>query len=178
MKKFTKILGAAALLLCGLMITGCGAAEAIKEQLESTYDQWYKYNGTTKIDIPLGDTDDENDSSKLHDLKDVEFYVYFNATDGLKVAIQTTKQDNVELLNGLIEQTVDVTIGGVKEYPVESFGKAKWTSLTAIVPLKAVSAPKIVTSPDECVKLDNIKNYKIQWKKVLKKTLINTLLGE
>ena len=178
MKKFTKILSAAALILCGVIVMGCGVADAIKDTVEGTYDQWYKYNGTTKIDIPLGDTDDENDSSKLHDLKDVEFYVYFNPEDGLKVAIQTTKQENVELLNGLIEQSVDVTIGGVKEYTIEDFGKVKWTSLMTIVPLKAVSAPKIVSDPDSCVKLDNLKDYKIQWKKVLKKTLINTLLGE
>lgn len=178
MKKFSKILCAAALLLYGFMITGCGAAEAIKEQLEGTYDKWYKYNGNTKIDIPLGDTDDENDSSKLHDLKDVEFYVYFNEQDGLKVAIQTTKEENVEMLGGLIEQKVDVTIGGVKEYTIDEFGKAKWTSLISIVPRQEVSAPKIVADPDACVKLDNLKDYKIQWKKVLKKTLINTLLGE
>lgn len=178
MKKFKTIIVAVTILLYGLMLTGCGAAEAIKQQLESTYDQWYKYNGNTKIDIPLGNQDDMNDSSKLHDLKDVEFYVYFNENDGLKVAIQTTKKENVDMLAGLIQQSVDVTIGGVKEYPINEFGKAKWTTLTTIIPLKEVSAPKIVTSPNECVKLDNLADFKIQWQKVLKKVLIQQLLGE
>ena len=38
MKKFTKILGAAALLLCGLMITGCEPINNIKEALAGPKD--------------------------------------------------------------------------------------------------------------------------------------------
>ena len=47
MKKFLKILTAAAVLLCGLAFTGCGAVETIKETVLETvndsYNQWYKY---------------------------------------------------------------------------------------------------------------------------------------
>ena len=178
MKKFAKIMTVAAVLLCGLMITACGAAHAIKQQIEGTYNQWYQYNGSTQIDIPLGDVDDESDSSKKHDLKNAELYLYFDSSDGLKIAVQTTKQENVEMLGGLIEQTVDVTIGGVKEYSINDFGKVRWASVIAAVPLKQVDEPMISAHPEKCVKLENLKDYKIQWKKVLKKTLINTLLGE
>ena len=58
MKKFTKILSATALILCGVIVMGCGVADAIKDTVEGSYNKWYKYNGNTKIDIPLGDTDD------------------------------------------------------------------------------------------------------------------------
>ena len=178
MKKFTKILSAAALILCGVIFMGCGVADAIKDTVEGTYDQWYKYNGTTKIDIPLGDTDDENDSSKLHDLKDVEFYVYFNPENGLKVAIQSTKEQNIELYNGLFSTSTKITMGGVKKYPAENFGVAQWTALIATGKFDQANEPKVSANPDECITLDDFDNCKIQWKKVLRETLINTLLGE
>ena len=178
MKKFTKILGAAALLLCGLMITGCGVADAIKEQLEGTYDEWYKYNGNTTIDIPLGASDEAEDSAKTYDLKSVEFYVYFNTTTGLKVAVQSTKEQNIELYNGLFSTSTELTMGGVQTYPIETFGVAKWTALIATGYFVQSSEPKISSNPEECIKLDDFDKCKIQWKKVLKQTLLNTLLGE
>lgn len=66
MKKFTKILGAAALLLCGLMITGC---EDIKDEFEGPKNMWltkevtYQKDGTgvgAKATVYLYYTDDEN----------------------------------------------------------------------------------------------------------------------
>ena len=63
MKKLTKIMIAAAVLLCGFVVTGCGAAETIKEIVDSTHKTWYKYSGETAIDIPLGNDDDSVDST-------------------------------------------------------------------------------------------------------------------
>ena len=57
MKKITKILAAAAVLACGMMLTACGATETIKEIVDSTHRTWYKYSGTTSIEVPLGDDD-------------------------------------------------------------------------------------------------------------------------
>ena len=40
MKKYVKLVVAAAVLLCGLMLTGCGLKDAVQEQIEGTYDEW------------------------------------------------------------------------------------------------------------------------------------------
>ncbi len=43
MKKFTKIMSIAAVLLCGLMITGCGdTADRLKEALSGPKDTWFR----------------------------------------------------------------------------------------------------------------------------------------
>ena len=48
MKKFTKILTAAAVLLSTLLITGCGAAENLKEALSAPKDTWFRKEVTYK----------------------------------------------------------------------------------------------------------------------------------
>lgn len=69
MKKFTKILGVAAVLLCGMMLTGCETADAIKEEFTGPKNKWlereveYKKDessASAKGTVYLYYTDDEN----------------------------------------------------------------------------------------------------------------------
>ena len=179
MKKITKIFAVVAVLLSGLMLAGCGATETIKEIIDSTHKTWYKYNGNTKIEIPLGDDDASETSTSKNSLKDAEIYVYYD--HGLTVAVQSVSTQDVQLFNGLVNTTQEVVIGGTKTYTEEEFGTAKWTALFAAANFKKVSAaPKIVSNPEACVIIggDKAANYKIQWKKFLKQKLIDTFIGD
>ena len=172
MKKIRLLFAALALVFCAALVTGCGSAA--DDLFSGTYDQWYKYNGTTTI--PLSSADD--DSSQTSTLKSVEVYCKFDPSSGLKVAIQASKAQNLEIFNGLATQTVNVTMGGTKDYTLEQFGSGKWSALYLTGKFEKSSTPKIVSSPSECILLDNFENYKIQWKKVLANFILNNLLGE
>ena len=177
MKKLTKIMIAAAVLLCGFVVTGCGAAAAIKEQIEQTYGKWYKYTGT--INVPLGNTDSE-DAKEEKTLKEAEVYVCFESDEGLTVAIQSTSTQNVEILNGLASTSVDIVTGGKKKFDAESFGAGKWTALMATGYFKPSSEPKISSEPDKCLVLmgEDKNEFQIQWRKVLRNYLINLVFPE
>ena len=179
MKKYVKIMAVAAILLSGLMLAGCAAAETIKEIVDSTHNTWYKYSGNTKIEIPLGDDDNSQDSESTNKLSDAEIYVYYD--HGLTVAVQSVSKQDVELFDGLVHKTEEVTIGGSKTYTEEEFSSVKWTALLAAANFKKQSgAPKIIADKDNCVIVggDDAPNYKIQWKKFLANYLLNKLLDE
>lgn len=55
MKKFTKILGIAAVLLCGLVIMGCDGLDKVKDALSGPKDTWFKRDITYKTGS--GDTE-------------------------------------------------------------------------------------------------------------------------
>jgi len=171
--KAIRIIFAAALLCAAAFLTGCSNGDA--DPFAGTYDKWYKYNGSTSS-ILLGSSEDDSSASKT--LKSVELYCKFNPTSGLIVAIQAAKDQNVDILGGLTEATVKVTAGGKKEYSLEQFGKGKWIAVMSTVPLTVSSAPKVITSPEECIMLDNLADFKIQWKKILANYLLTKLLGE
>ena len=170
---------AAALCFCALFMTACsssGSDSGIESLFAGTYNQWYKYNGSAQI--PLGAADDDTEGSNTSLLKSVELYCKFNPAAGLTIAVQASKEQNIEVFNGLGTTTANVTMGGTKEYGLDKFGMAKWIAVYSAVNLKSSSTPKIVSNPDECIKLDNFDNFKIQWKKVLANLLVNKLLGE
>ena len=176
MKKFLTMFGAAAVLLCGVLFTSCGAAAAVVDYYAGTYNNWYKYNGTATI--PLGNsTDDAEDSAAIKNLEGVEFFVKFNPQTGLIVAVQASKDQNVELYNGLINTNMKVYMGGKKEYTAEQFGYYRWIALLGTGKFSQVPTPKIISNPEECILLDE-NNFKIQWKKVLRNYLINLLFPE
>ena len=75
-----------------------------------------------KMVIPLGsDADAEGSGSSIH-LSQAEIYVYFNTTTGLKLAVQSTNEQDVELVHGLASTTIQVTTGGVHNFELNSFG--------------------------------------------------------
>ena len=177
MKKIKMIAGvlvAAMALLAGiLMLTGCGMLNTIKK----TYNKWYKYNKAEGIDVPLG-LDTSEDATSLGELKNAEFYVRYSENSGLTVAIQSTKKENVELYNGLVSTSVDIVIGATKQYNETEFGSGKWAALITLGDFSECSTPKIVSDPESCFIISDALNNGIQWKKVLKKILINKLLGD
>lgn len=175
MKKFTKILSAAALILCGVIVMGCGAANAIKEQLEGTYDQWYKYKSTVKI--PLGSNDDDN-SEQAHELQAAEIYVIYNQSTGLKVAVQTTSQQDITMLGSLVSTTQDVYIGGTKEYDTNTVTPARWSVLLLTGNFVKSDEPEISSGEGTCIILagEDKTDFKIQWKKFLRDYLLGNLL--
>lgn len=182
MKKFLTIMTAAAVLLCGLVLTGCG----VKELVNSTYDTWYKYTGTiNNINIPLGaDAEAESVSaggtteSASNYLQSVEFYAFFDSSSNkLKVAVQGSKDQNVTLFGLIDGGTVKVTAGGVKEFDNGAFSSATWLTLVGSGKFVCSNTPTIVANPDSCILLNDLTNFKIQWKKVLADILINQLLG-
>ncbi len=182
MKKFLKIMTAAAVLLCGLALTGCGFKEIVKQTVEDSYNQWFKYKSTKQIDIPvvdhIDDDDPDADPESATKLKNAEIYFYFNPDAGLTIAIQSVTTQEVELLKGLYKQNLDVVMGSTKAYP--NFGKKSWYTLWGSGKFEKDSAPKIITNPDECVIIGGNKapNSKIQWKKFLANYLLNSLLDD
>lgn len=173
MKKMTKLVAAMAILASVLMMCGCG----LKSAIDSTHNKWYKYNKAEGIDIPLG-ADTSADAASAVDLKNAEFYVYFDDDNGLLVAVQSTKSENVELYKGLLTQTVDITVGSTKQYTKEEFGTAKWTAMIALGNFTQCEAPKIVANPEQCFIITNALENGIQWKKVLANILLDSLLSE
>lgn len=174
MKKIMKIMTAATLFLCGLVFSGCGVKEIVKETINDSYKTWYKYE--KKVTIPLGqDAEATGTTGEDHSLKDAELFVYFDPETGLKVAVQSTSSQDVQMLGGLVTQTVDVTIGGTKSYGISEFGKGKWAAVWASGKFEKSSEPKVSSEPEKCVILagDDKRDFKIQWKKVLVNYLLN-----
>ena len=182
MKKLTKIMIAAAVLLCGLVVTGCAAAETIKEIVDATHNTWYKYKTDRTIDIPVlagSEADDDNTAESANKLKDAEIYFYYDSNEGLLVAIQSKTEQKIEMLNGLYQQDMVIPMGATKQFTKEQFGTAKWTSLTLAIKLEKTSAPEIVSNPKGCIVLGNESNQpKIQWKKFLANYLLGSYLED
>ena len=188
MKKLVKILSVAAVLLCGIMLTGCGPAETIKEivteGINDSYNRWYKYKSDKQINIPVVDHIDDNDADTVPEsttkLNNAEIYFYFNPEAGLTVAIQSVTTQEVELLKGLYSQNLDVVMGAEKEYP--NIGKKSWYTLWGSGKLEKTSAPKIHTNPTECIVLGQKekdgKKPSIQWKKFIANYLLDGLLED
>ena len=181
MKKITGILALLAVLAGTMIMSGCDLFSDVRDYMTQSYNKWYKYTGSTEINIPLGADEEEESGNGSQTLKNAEFYVYFDPNAGLTVAVQSTKQQDVELF-GIVSQTMTVTMGGTKLYPIETFGEGRWIALKNLVSLTPCEAPKVYTNPEECFILggDNPKaaQTKIQWKKVLTRVLLEQLLGE
>ncbi len=173
--KSIRYLFIAALVFTAAVLVSCGAKASLEELYSGTYSQWYKYNGSTNS-ILLGSSEDDSSASKT--LKGIEVFCKFDQMSGLVVALQAATSKNVDILGGLSEANVKVTAGGKKEYTLSQFNQAKWIALFSIVPLTKASTPKIISDPDSCIMLDNLDNFKIQWKKVLANFLLTQLLGE
>lgn len=171
MKKITKLIAVFSLVASVIMMCGCG----LKSAIDATHNKWYKYNKEGGIDIPLG-SDTSADAASALDLKNAEFYVYFDDDKGLLVAVQSTKSENVELYKGLMSTTVDVTVGSTKQYTKDEFGTGKWTAMIALGNFTPCNAPKIVSNPNECFVITNALENGIQWKKVLANILLQSLL--
>lgn len=179
MKKYVKLFVVTAVLLFGLTLVGCGAAQTIKEIVDSTHQKWYKYNGSTTLEIPLGEDDNSVTSNTSNTLKNAEIYVYYD--HGLTVAVQSVSEQDVTICGGLFSTTQEVVVGGTKKYSEEEFGSLKWTALLAAANFKQQqSAPRVVSDPDHCIIIDKngASNLKVQWKRFLKEKLIDLLIGE
>ena len=173
MKKICKLIATLSVLTAAFFMTGCGVKDLVK------YDTWYKYNKEGGLNIPIGDAgtaDSMEETGKL--MENAELYVFYNKTDGLKLAIQSTKSQDIELAGGLLKTSVDVVTGARKEYPTTEFGTGRWSALILSGNFSECSAPKIVAHPEQCVDLTNSEDFTFQWKKVLKRILIKKLLGE
>ena len=184
MKKFLTIMTAAAVLLCGTVLTGCG----LKEVVSDSYNQWYKYKSNTPLNIPVltddtrQDLDTTSESSQY--LQNAELYFYYNPDNGLKVAVQTTSTQEVSMLNGLYSQQMKVVMGGTKQYAPEDFGSVKWTALWTSGKIEKSDEPQISAHPDQCILLNGLtddgngNHPKIQWRKFLANYLLTVLIGE
>ena len=181
MKKSMKIMTAALVLLSGLLLAGCGVKEIIKETVDDSYNQWYKYKSEKQIDIPLVanstlDTPDAEESTDT--LKNAEIYFYFNPDEGLTVAVQSVTTQDVEMVKNLISTKVDFVVGSTKKYTLQEFGKIKWAALWGSGKVEKADAPKIITNPKECIILGGENSPTIQWKKFLANYLLNKLLDD
>lgn len=174
MKKLMNVLLAVAVLAGAVMMSGCGLRDYAK------YDTWYKYKSVDGISIPVGAAGTADSETAVGQMmENAELYVCYNETNGLKIAVQSTKEQKIEIAGGLLETSVDVVTGGTKEYTKEEFGPGKWTTLIVVTgKFEECNAPKIVTNPEQCINLTNNENFTFQWKKVLRNILINQLLGE
>lgn len=182
MKKSMKIMTAALVLLSGLLLAGCAAAETVKEIVDATHNQWYKYKSDKEIDIPVlagSVADEDNTAESSQKLKNAEIYFYYDSNDGLLAAIQSKTEQEVEMLHGLYKQNMVIPMGATKQFTKEQFGTAKWTSLTLAIKLEKCDAPEIVSNPDGCILLGSKDNEpKIQWKKFLANYLLGNYLED
>ena len=182
MKKITKLFVGLVLFSSTLLLSGC------MFDWTTTYDNWYKYKKAEGLDIPIVDVanaEAESDATGIASgtMKNAEMYVCFNPDKGLTIAIQSTKEQQIDIAGGLLTTSVDVVTGGTKTYPKESFGKAKWMALYGTGLFEESKTPKVISNPSECIILASDENgeankFDFQWKKVLKQILINKLLGE
>ena len=182
MKKITKLFVGLVLFSSTLLLSGC------MFDWTTTYDNWYKYKKAEGLDIPIVDAanaEAEADATGIASgtMKNAEMYVCFNPDKGLTIAIQSTKEQQIDIASGLLTTSVDVVTGGTKTYPKESFGKAKWMALYGTGLFEESKTPKVISNPSECIILASDENgeankFDFQWKKVLKQILINKLLGE
>lgn len=173
MKKCIKLIAGLTFLAGILSITSCGLKKTL---LDDTQDQWYKYNGT--VEIPIGKSDNSENDTLLDKLTQPEFYVYFNEDDGLTVAIQSDYEQDINLFCGLYSTTTKFPVGGYKQYTPEEFGTVKWTALIALGDFKKCSEPGVVKGNQAVNLFNDLKKGGIQWKKVLKNILLESLLGE
>ena len=180
MKKLTKIIITSALLVSTLFLTSCGFAKSLKDQIQSTYDTWYKYTGNEgTMEIPLGsDANAEGQGSSIN-LSKAEIYVYYDSTNGLKLAVQSTNEQDIELVHGLAATSIKVTTGGVHNFEPSSFGSARWTVLITSGYFAEASEPLVSSDPSQCIILvgEEANEFKIQWRKVLANCILN-LIGE
>ncbi len=182
MKKYVKIMAVAAILLSGLMLAGCAAAETIKEIVDSTHNTWYKYKSDKQIDIPvLSASEEDNDSAaeSSNKLKDAQIYFYFDSNNGLLVAIQSETKQTVSILNGLYQQEQTLIMGSTKQFTKDQFDTNKWSAFVLGVKLEKTNEPEISAHPDRCIVLGSDQNKpKIQWKKFLANYLLGHLLED
>ena len=104
--------------------------------------------------------------------------MYLDDDKCLKVIIQKDRVETVDVAGGLLQQDISVTTGAEKQYTKEQFGTVKWASLVSSGMITKTSAPKFATDRAHCIDLSEAVGQGIQWKKFLKKILINQLLGE
>ncbi len=171
MKKYVNLFVAAAVLLCGLVLTGC---DLVKDALEGTYNQWYVCEKT--LSIPLTK---ENDESYTGSLSAAEVYVKYNPDTGIKVAVQSTSNQDVQMFNGLISTNQTVYVGGTKEFNSSEYDSWKWVALMGSGYFEEADEPVISSGNGTCLQLvgDNGSgNITIQWQKVLRDYLIDLLL--
>lgn len=184
MKKLMKIMVTATVLLCGLVITGCAAAETIKEIVDATHNQWYKYKKSDgqKIDIPIlaaGEADTDNREESTVKLEDADLYFYYDTEEGLLVAVQSETKQTVEMLKGLYTQDLIIPMGATKQFTKDEFSPKKWTAFTLAVKMEKSEAPEVVSDPEKCILLNSKDNKpKIQWKKFLANYLLGKVLED
>lgn len=182
MKKYVKIMAVAAILLSGLILAGCAAAETIKEIVDSTHNTWYKYKSDKEIDIPVlasAVADDDDTAESSDKLKDAEIYFYYDSNKGLLVAVQSKTEQKVSMLHNLYEQTMEIYMGATKQFDKDQFDTKKWTALTLAVKLEKADEPEISAHPERCIVLGSEENQpKIQWKKFLANYLLGNLLED
>lgn len=181
MKRICKIFVGLIVLTSTLMLTGC------LFDWEETYETWYQYNGDS-LEIPVvakADADSEESGITSGMMEDAEFYVWFSPDDGLKIAVQSTSEQEISIGNGLLTTTADIVTGGCKTYENKSdFSSLKWKALYASGLFEESSTPEVVAHPEKCIILagdsedGNANKFDFHWKRVLKQILINKLLGE
>ena len=169
MKKINSLFAVLAIICGALILSGC----VFNDPYASTYDTWYKYNGT--VDVPTGNDDSEDDSA-TGSLKGADVYVYFDGDNKLILAIQKDTTETVDVAGGLLQTDVAITTGGVKEFEKS---KPTWVTIYSFGSWRKVSEPpKIYSDPEHCVNFTDAAKNGIQFKKMLKKMLINKLLGD
>ena len=182
MKKYVKVIAIAAVLLSGLMLAGCAAAETVKEIVDATHNQWYKYKSDKQIDIPVlpASTEDGDDTAEsTQKLENAEIYFYYDSNKGLLVAVQSMTEQKVEMLKGLYTQNLTIPMGSTKQFTKEQFGTKKWTAFTLAVKLEKANEPEISAHPEKCIVLGKNENSpKIPWKKFLANYLLGTYLED
>ena len=183
MKKLLKIMTAAAVMLCGLALTGCGLKEIVKQTVDDSYNQWFKYKSDKQISIPLlpAATDDlDTTEESTQKLENAEIYLYYDPAVGLTVSIQSQTVQTVELLSGLYSQDMTITVGANKQYTADEFKKPKWYALWGSGKIEESDEPEIHAHPEKCVVIGEGKaqNAKVQWKKFLANYLLDSLLED
>lgn len=181
MKKLTKIFAGLIIIASAFIFSSC------LFDWEETYETWYQYCGNS-LEIPVvAKADAESDGSGIVSgaMEDAELYVWFSPDEGLKVAIQSTTEQEISIGGGLLTTKTDIVTGGYKTYPNKTeFGTFRWKALYATGLIEESSTPEVVAHPEKCIILagdsedGNANKFDFHWKKILKQILINQLLGE
>ena len=197
MKKFTKILTAAAVLLSTLLITGCGAAENLKEALSAPKDTWFRKEVTYKSGS--GETEESTDlvvymcySDTGYTASNLKKGVTFES--GLTVVVIAKNQDSSntvnEVVNGLVHgKYLLKTFSDKKETEVDADGETstgkksitmsptKWNIIYNSVQMeKEDGTIDIFTTNSLWEKIDDPSNF--SWKKIMGNYVLEKLLDD
>lgn len=147
-----------------LFVTSCSAVEELKNFY---LDKWYQYNPEKvgNLQIPIGSSDDSEDSETADNISIAELYARYDSTEGLTIILAQDEESSGDYK----------PIYGKKTYTKEQFNTVAWAAVVEVGDFNAIEGePAIAIKPALYKDLSEIVDGEgIQWKKILVNILMD-----